>query len=76
MPQFFFRLRTPDRINHAPQPCEHPNLQAALIAANGAARAIVRRHACPSWSGSFDVENDRQEPVARIMLADLVRQLS
>lgn len=77
MPQFFFRLRTPDAV-HLPQAFELPDLRAALIAANSAARRVVRnkiRDAHRPLTGSFDVENDRHEPVARIMLADLARQL-
>jgi hypothetical protein len=78
MPQFFFRLRTADRAVHAPQAHDLPDLRAALIAANSAARRLVRqevRAAHAPVAGSFDIENERQEPIARIMLADLARQL-
>lgn len=78
MPQFFFRLRTPDHTDHLAQAHEHPDLRAALIAANFAARRVVRREGRTAHSpiaGSLDVENERQEPVARIMLAGLARQL-
>ncbi len=78
MPQFFFRLRTPDHAVHLPQAYELPDLRAALIAANAAARRVVRnevRTAHRPVAGSFDVENERQEPIARIMLAELARQL-
>lgn len=78
MAQFFFRLRTPDHAVHLAQAHEHPDLRAALIAANFAARRVVRREVAVAHgriAGSLDVENERQEPVARIMLADLARQL-
>ncbi|MBC9035206.1 hypothetical protein IAG41_22680 [Sphingomonas sp. JC676] len=58
---------------------DFPDLQAALIEANVAARAIVRRIGVgrsDPWHGSIDVENEQRQPIARILLADVARQMS
>jgi hypothetical protein len=77
MPAYCFRLRTPD---HHPHPAEHrdlPDLREALIAGHGLARALLRRRGRRvPLHGSLDIEDDRNQPVARILLADLARQLS
>lgn len=74
MPAYRFCLRTPDHHHHRVARQELPDLRAALIVAHRFARL---------WSGggralrgSLDIEDERDEPVARILLADLARQYS
>lgn len=58
---------------------DFPDLRAALIEANVAARAIIKRKrggGAIRWHGSLDIENEQHEPVARILLADIARQIS
>jgi hypothetical protein len=78
MPCFYFHLRT---ANHAEQAerREFPDLREALIAANGAARSLIHKHvrrAPAPLHGSLDIQDERRLPVARIMLADVARQIS
>ena len=79
MPAYHFCLRTPNNVAHIAETRELPDLREALIAAHGAARALihnqVRRAPC-ELHGSLDVEDESRRPVARILLADLARQIS
>lgn len=79
MPEYHFRLRTPNQVEHAPERRELSDLREALIAAHGVARGLihnhVRRKPC-ELHGSLDVEDEQRRPIARILLADVVRQIS
>ena len=79
MPQFFFRLNTRNAIAHQAQSGEFPDLRAALAGAHSAARAMLHtrhRHAPIELHGCLDVEDEGHRPVARILLADVARQIS
>ncbi|WP_404338079.1 DUF6894 family protein [Sphingomonas sp. MMS12-HWE2-04] len=80
MPLYHFQLRDGDQAVPANPPREYPDLRAALAGAHGMARALIsgqRLKGAPlAMRGSFDIEDERHEPVARILLADLERQLS
>ncbi|WP_333574342.1 DUF6894 family protein [Sphingomonas sp.] len=77
MPAYRFRLCTPDHHPHGMERRDLPDLRAALIAGHGLARALLRRRADRApLRGSLDIEDERDQPVARILLADLARQLS
>ncbi|OAN62174.1 DUF6894 family protein [Sphingomonas sp. TDK1] len=77
MPAYCFQLRTPDHHPHAAERRELPDLRHALIAGHHFARNLLRGHAGPKQiRGSLDIEDESNQPVARILLADLVRQLS
>lgn len=79
MPQFFFQLRTAG--THAPddKPRDLPSLAAALAEGQGRARALIhnhRRRTPAPLHGMLEIEDDRHRPVARILLADIARQIS
>lgn len=78
MPRYTFRLRTTDHAIHLPETFELPGLSEALVMANGAARALLRhsRGEQARISGTLDVEDERQMPVARLLLAEVARQIS
>ena len=78
MPTYFFCVRTPDKKLHNTERRELPNLAAALAEGHLAARGLVRspvRHA-RGLRGSLDIEDERREPVARLIFADVARQIS
>ena len=79
MPNYYFNVRNPRSAEHV-EPRECPDLRSALIEANTMARSLIgkqlRRHRQTDLHGSLDVENELRQPVARIMLAELARQLS
>jgi len=79
MPHYFFRLNTRGAIQHAEQGGDFPDLRAALAGAHSAARTMLHsrnRHAPIELHGSLDIEDERHRPVARILLADVARQIS
>lgn len=79
MPAYSFCLRTPDHVSHVTEPHEAPDLRHAMIAAHGVARTFLHeqlRRSPLELHGSLDVEDERRQPVARILLADLARQIS
>ena len=80
MPQYFFNLRTPDpHASYAAQGGNFPDLRTALAEANSAARALIHkraRRAPIDLHGSLDIEDERRQPIARILLADVARQIS
>lgn len=78
MPRYTLRLRTTDHAIHLPETWELPGLSEALIVANGAARALLRRQrpGLARISGSLDVEDEQSRPVARLLLAEVARQIS
>jgi hypothetical protein len=80
MPYYFFNLRTPDAHPSLPaQGGTFPDLRTALVEANSAARALIHkrvRRAPLELHGSLDVEDERRQPIARILLADVARQIS
>lgn len=79
MPCYYFHLRTPSQHAARAERREFPDLREALIAANGAARSLIHNHvrrASAQLHGSLDIEDEQRLPVARIMLADVARQIS
>lgn len=79
MPHYFFRLNTRNAVPHKDQGGDFPDLRAALAGAHSTARAMLRtrmRHAPIEVHGSLDIEDERHRPVARILLADVARQIS
>ena len=80
MPHYFFNLRTPDP--HSDGPVEgmfFPDLGAALAEANSTARALIHkrvRRLPTALHGSLDIEDEHRRPIARILLADVARQIS
>jgi hypothetical protein len=80
MPTYYFTLRKCEDPGYRELCREYPDLDAALVDAQGTARAVVgqrlRRAGPNDLHGSLDIEDDRHRPVARIMLADLVRHIS
>jgi hypothetical protein len=79
MPLYFFSLKTRNAIPHVERQGEFPDLRAALADAHSAARTMLhsrRRHAPLDLHGSLDVEDEQRRPVARILLADVARQIS
>ncbi|MES2988892.1 MAG: hypothetical protein V4808_13380 [Pseudomonadota bacterium] len=56
-----------------------PNLAAALAEAQHSARGMMRnrmRHLLSPPKGSLDIEDEARRPIARILLADVVQQIS
>jgi hypothetical protein len=79
MPQYFFNLRTPDAAPRFDRSGDFPDLRTALAEAHSAARTLIHkraRHAPLKLHGSLDVEDERRQPIARILLADVARQIS
>lgn len=79
MPLYFFSLKTRNAIPHAERSGEFPDLRAALAEAHSAARAMLhtrRRHSPLDVHGSLDIEDESHRPVARILLAEVARQIS
>ncbi|RYE03709.1 MAG: hypothetical protein EOP61_03505 [Sphingomonadales bacterium] len=79
MPLYHFHLRTRDEASHPAHSRTLPNLAAALAEAQHTARDMIRsrlRKVRSAPSGSLDIEDERGQPIARIMLADVARQIS
>jgi hypothetical protein len=79
MPHYFFQVRTRDEAARVPQSREYPDLKTALAEAHSAARAMIHnqvRRTRGEVRGSLDIQDERHEPVARILLADVARQIS
>ncbi|MDT8757822.1 hypothetical protein MZO42_03850 [Sphingomonas psychrotolerans] len=80
MPHYFFSLRTPDSYaSLAAQGGSFPDLRTALAEANCAARALIHkrvRRAPVDLHGSLDIEDEARRPIARILLADVARQIT
>ncbi|RYD54372.1 MAG: hypothetical protein EOP60_07750 [Sphingomonadales bacterium] len=79
MPLYYFQLRTADAAPHPAQARMLPNLAAALVEAQHAARGMIRtrvRRVLGAPSGSLDIEDEARQPVARILLADVAHQIS
>lgn len=78
MPRYTFRVRTADHALHLSESFELPGLRDALILANGAARSLLRRQRreVARITGTLDIEDERQMPVARLLLAEVARQMS
>ena len=79
MPLYYFQLRTRDETAHPVQSRTLPNLAAALAEAQHTARAMMRgrlRKLRTEPSGSLDIEDEMRQPIARILLADIARQIS
>lgn len=78
MPQYYFQLRTNQSAPVDSAPIELPSLAAALVEARSAARTLVTKARRPAQPlhGSLDVEDERRRPVARILLAEIARQIS
>jgi hypothetical protein len=80
MPAYYFQLR--DRSTPLPptdKPREFPDLRTALAEAQSAARSLIHkrvRRAPIELHGTFDILDQRRQPVARILLADIARQIS
>lgn len=78
MPNYFFCVRTPDKTVHRADCHDLPNLEAALATGSRTARALVRNpvRQARTVRGSLDIEDERRQPVARLMLAEVARQIS
>ena len=79
MPSFIFRVRTPDKAPHRVELHEFPNLDAAMIQASRAARALVRhpvRRGHMTIGGTLDVENEANQAVAQFVLREVAQQIS
>ena len=79
MPTFFFRVRTPDQMTRRAESFELPDLNAALIQAQRSARSLVRtpaRRGIMTMKGSLDIENELNQPLARLTLAEVAHQIS
>jgi hypothetical protein len=79
MPNYFFRVRTPDRAIRQAECHQLPDLDAALVIAQRTARSLVRvpvRRGRTIIAGSLDIENEGHQPIARLMLAEIAHQMS
>jgi hypothetical protein len=80
MPLYYFHLRTQGAPASASgKGREFPNLSAALAEAQHSARAMIRnrmRHVAGMPNGSLDIEDEKRQPIARILLAEVARQIS
>ncbi|SFK28065.1 hypothetical protein SAMN03159338_3821 [Sphingomonas sp. NFR04] len=79
MPSYHFCFRTPNNIAHLSEQRDLPDLRQALIAAHQVGRMLLHKHvrrAPSALHGSLDIEDEDRQPVARILLADLARQIS
>lgn len=79
MPLYYFQLRTTDAAPHPAQSRTFPDLAAALAEAQHSARGMMRnrmRHLLGTPGGTLDIEDEAHQPVARIMLAEVARQIS
>lgn len=79
MPLYYFHLRTGEAATLPKQGRNFPDLSAALAEAQHAARALVHnrmRRARGEANGSLDIVDEKREPIARIMLAEVARQIS
>ncbi|WP_162839605.1 DUF6894 family protein [Sphingomonas sp. ATCC 31555] len=79
MPNYHFCFRTPNNIDHLSEQHDLPDLRRALIAAHQVGRTLLHnqvRRAPIALHGTLDIEDEDHQPVARILLADLVRQIS
>jgi hypothetical protein len=80
MPLYYFHLRTHDAAASATDDGrEFPNLSAALAEAQHAARAMIRnrmRRLPGTPNGTLDIEDEKRRPIARILLAEVARQIS
>ncbi|ATY31260.1 DUF6894 family protein [Sphingomonas psychrotolerans] len=80
MPQYFFNLAPPDTHPLLASPGgTFPDLRTALAEANSAARALIHKRVRRSpiaLHGSLDIEDEHRRPIARILLADVARQIS
>lgn len=79
MPLYYFQLRTADVVLRPAQSRTLPDLSAALAEAQQFARSMIRnrmRRMRGAPSGSLDIEDEKRQPIARIMLADVARQIS
>lgn len=79
MPHYYFRLRTRNAVPHVERGGDFPDLNSALAEAHSTARVMLHsriRHAPLDMHGSLDIEDERHRTVARILLADVARQIS
>jgi hypothetical protein len=80
MPTYHFTLRKCPPLDYRGLPREYPDLDTALADAQRAAREVVGQHLRSDGlrvdQASLDIEDERHRPVARIMLAELVRRAS
>jgi hypothetical protein len=80
MPTYHFTLRKCQPLEYRGAPREYRDLEAALADAQGTARNLLgqylRKIDMHMVRGILDIEDERNRPVARIMLADLVSRAS
>jgi hypothetical protein len=79
MATYFFRVRTPDRADHLVERYDCLDVDEALMGAQRAARLLVRhpvRRGRTAIAGSLDIEDDRNQPIARLILAEVAYQIS
>lgn len=78
MPNYVFRVRTPDNVAHQAQHIELPDLNAAMAQAQRYARTLIRhpiRRGQRTFGGAMDVEVGDQ-PIARLLLSEVAMQIS
>ena len=80
MPHYIFHLnRSRPDIAFKDEAHELPNLVVALQKANSRARAVLRRCVrCgpDAVRGTLDIQDANRQPIARIYLSELMRQIS
>lgn len=80
MPHYIFHLnRSAPNVAFKDETYDLPDLTAALQKANSRARAVLHRCAkCGPGAvrGTLDIQDAHHQPVARIYLSELMRQLS
>lgn len=80
MPRYIFHLNRPEQQRvFKDEAHDLPDLAAALQKANKRARAVLRRYVrCgpEEVRGALDIQDINHQPVARIYLGELMRQIS
>lgn len=79
MPQYFFQLRTQNAAPYPHEARDLPDLRTALAEAQSIARSLIHnrvRRAPIELHASLEIADEGRRPVARVLLADVARQIS